>query len=436
MSDNELKRLEVIRQLDKGQFTRRHASGLLGLGVRQVQRLLTAYRQHGPPALVSKKRGQPSNRCYPADFRDQVIGLIGSRYADFGPTLVSEKLAECHEISLSVATLRNWMIAAGIWVPRHQRERRVYQPRYRRDCFGELVQIDGSEHYWFEERGPKCTLLVYIDDATGQLLELRFVSSESTFDYFISTKRYLQRYGKPVAFYSDKHSVFRVNRRDPSTGNGLTQFGRALHELNIDIICANSSQAKGRVERVNRTLQDRLVKELRLQAIDNLAAGNAFLPTYIERFNRQFAKPPLQDKDLHRPLQERDDLETIFSWQEDRTVSNSLTIQYDKVLYLLQPTELSRKLRRNKVRIHDFPDGTIDIRYQGRSLPFSVFDKLRQIEQATVVSNKRLGAVLEQCRERQAAMRVERSKKAPVRHAQIAQLEERKINPAVRAYDR
>lgn len=431
MSSKELNRLEAIRQLDEGRLTRAQVGDLVGLSVRQVQRLFNAYREHGPSALVSKKRGKPSNRRYPQEFRHYVIDLVRSRYADFGPTLASEKLGECHDIFLSVPTLRNWMIAAGVWVPRQLRERRVYQPRYRRECFGELVQIDGSEHYWFEARGSKCTLLVYIDDATGHLLELRFVPSESTFDYFISTKRYLRRYGKPVAFYSDKHSVFRVNRPGATSGNGMTQFGRALHELNIDIICANSSQAKGRVERVNRTLQDRLVKELRLADISDMAAANAFLPSYIERFNAQFAKPPLQDKDLHRPLRDHDDLDDILTWQEDRTVSNSLTVQYDKVIYLLKPDDFSRKLKRKKVRMYDYPDGTIDIRYQGRSLPFSHFDKIRQVKQADVVSNKRLGATLELCRERQAVERVRRSQRGPARRAQAKQLKERTLNPAV-----
>lgn len=430
MSGKELKRLESIRQLDEGRLTRAQAGSLVDLSVRQVQRLLNAYREHGPPALVSKKRGKPSNRRYPSGFRDHVVELIRSRYADFGPTLVSEKLGECHEIYLSVATLRNWMIAAGIWVPRHLRTARIYQPRYRRDCFGELVQIDGSEHYWFEDRGPKVTLLVYIDDATSRLLELRFVPSESTFDYFISTKRYLRRFGKPVAFYSDKHSVFRVNHKGATTGTGMTQFGRALHELNIDIICANSSQAKGRVERVNRTLQDRLVKELRLAGISDIPAGNDFLPAYIERFNTQFAKPPLKDKDLHRPLREHDELEDILTWQEERTVSNSLTVQYDKVIYLLEPDDRSRKLRRKKVRIYDYPDGSIDIRYQGRSLPFSAFDKLRQVRQAEIVSNKRLGAVLKLCQEQQANERKRRSQRGPARQAQHQQLKQRMQNPA------
>jgi hypothetical protein len=431
MSSKELKRLEVIRQLDEGRFLRAHASELLRLSVKQVQRLLNAYRNHGPPGLVSRQRGQPSNRRYPEAFHAHVIALVQAHYRDFGPTLVREKLAACHEIDLSAATLRIWMVDAGIWVPRRLRERRVYQPRYRRENFGELVQIDGSDHHWFEDRGPPCTLLVYIDDATGCLLELRFVPSESTFDYFLSTKRYLRRYGKPVAFYSDKHSIFRVNRPGALSGDGMTQFGRALHELNIDIICANSSQAKGRVERVNRTLQDRLVKELRLAGISDMTAANAFLPGYIEGFNAQFAKPPLQERDLHRPLQDHEDLDDILCWQEDRTVSNSLTLQYDRVLYLLEPNDLTRRLRRCKVRVYDFPDGTIDIRHRGRSLPFRVFDRVRQVRQADVVSNKRLSAALQFCQARQATERITRSRKAPVRRAQLQQLKERGINPAL-----
>ena len=159
---------------------------------------------------------------------------------------------------------------------------------------GELIQIDGSEHWWFEGRGPRCTLLVYIDDATSRLMHLQFVESESTFDYFAATRAYLERYGKPVAFYSDKHGVFRVNKKDAVGGDGMTQFGRALHALNIDIICANSSQAKGRVERANGTLQDRLVKEMRLSGIDTIAAGNAFLPAFMERLQRALCQAALR----------------------------------------------------------------------------------------------------------------------------------------------
>jgi len=248
---------------------------------------------------------------------------------------------------------------AGIWRSRKQRQKAVHQPRYRRDCLGELIQIDGSEHHWFEERGPKCTLLVYIDDATSRLMELRFVDSESTFDHFHATRRYLERYGKPVAFYSDKHPVFRVNQTGATSGSGLTRFGRALHDLNSDILYANSAQAKGRVEHLNQTLQGRLVKELRLEGTDNQDEANAFLLGFMERFNTKFARSPANETDLHRPLTERDDLEGILCWQEERTVSNSLTVQYDRGVYLLKPNDLTKGLRRKKVRVHDYPDGTI-----------------------------------------------------------------------------
>src|SRR4051812_26348791 len=194
------------------------------------------------------------------------------------------------------------MRADGLWRDRRQRLKPVHQPRYRRDCVGELVQIDGSEHWWFEDRGPRCTLLVFIDDATSCLMHLKFVATESTFDYFTVTREYLERYGKPVAFYSDKHATFRVNTVDATGGDGMTQFGRALHQLNIDIICANTPQAKGRVERAHGTLQDRLVKELRLAGISTIEAGNAFLPAFMGGYNRRLATEPRSDKDLHRPL--------------------------------------------------------------------------------------------------------------------------------------
>ena len=199
----------------------------------------------------------------PTDIKVQALELIKARYADFGPTLAAEKLREVHGIFIGRETLRLWMLDAGIWADRVKRRGRVYQPRYRRECVGELVQVDGSEHWWFEDRGPQCTLLVFIDDATSRLMHLQFVQSESTFAYFNATQRYLEQHGKPVAFYTDKHAVFRVNKPSGLHGDGMTQFGRALKALSIEIICSNSSQAKGRVERANKTLQDRLVKELR-----------------------------------------------------------------------------------------------------------------------------------------------------------------------------
>jgi hypothetical protein len=248
---------------------------------RQVWRLLKAFRSDGIAGLISKKRGRPSNHRTTASVRTAAPWIVRHNYADFGPTLAAEKLAAEHGFGFSGETLRKWMIADGLWLDRKQRQGRIHQPRPRRECVGELVQVDGSEHWWFEDRGPQCTLLVLIDDATSRLMHLQFVESESTFAYFHAARAYLQAWGKPIAFYSDKHGVFRVNHPGALGGDGMTQFGRALHALNIDIICANSSPAKGRVERANRTLQDRLVKELRLAGAATLAEGNALLPAFI-----------------------------------------------------------------------------------------------------------------------------------------------------------
>ena len=310
MSRNELTRLRVLIDVAEGRLSVADATGLIGVGRRQVYRLLDAFRRHGPDGLISRKRGGPSNRALGAVFRETVLAIVRERYTDFGPTLAAEKLSELHGLDLGVETLRQWMIGAGIWVRRKDRLKRIHQPRARRDCLGELVQIDGSEHWWFEDRGPQSTLLVYVDDATSRLMHLKFVETESTFDYFQATREYLEAHGKPVAFYSDKHGVFRVNTAGAVQGDGMTQFGRSLHALNIDILCANTPQAKGRVERANKTLQDRLVKELRLRGISTIAAGNQLLPDFLADYNARFGKEPHDPKDLHRPLSAGDDLAT------------------------------------------------------------------------------------------------------------------------------
>src|SRR3954463_2998545 len=390
MSRTEIDRMHVLRDLAAGRITAHEAAQLMRLTRRHVFRLAKAYRERGPSALVSTRRGKPSNRRYPAALRTEVLGLIKANYADFGPTLACENLAERHGLHLGVETVRQWILADGLWRDRRQRLKPVHQPRYRRDCVGELVQIDGSEHGWFEDRGPPCTLLVFVDDATSRLMHLRFVLTESTFDYFEATRAYLQRHGKPVAFYSDKHGVFRVNRKDAAAGDGMTQFGRALDQLNIDIICANAPQAKGRVERANGTLQDRLVKEMRLAGISTIEAGNAFLPGFLEDYNRRLAKPPFSDKDVHRPLTEQDVVDDAFAWKEERTVSQSLTLQYDKVLFILEPNEVTSTLARQRVTVFDYPDGRLVIKHRGRPLPYRTFDKVRQVDQAAIVENKRL----------------------------------------------
>jgi winged helix-turn helix protein len=422
MSDKELDRMQVLRDLSTKQITVSEAAGLMRLTRRQVFRLAKRYRQDGPAALISRRRGRPSNRSHPAAVRTKALALIKANYADFGPTLAAEKLATGHDLRLGVETLRQWMRAEGIWKDRKQRLPRVYQPRYRRASLGELIQIDGCEHWWFEDRGPQCTLLAFVDDATSRIMHACFVATESTFDYFRATRAYLERYGKPVAFYSDKHAIFRVNSKEAQGGDGMTQFGRALDELTIEIICANAPQSKGRVERCFGTLQDRLVKDLRLAGIDTPEAGNAFLPGFLEAHNARFAKTPFSDRNAHRPLTERDNLDEVFAWREERTVTQSLTLQYDQTLFLLEPNAVTRPLARQRVMVCDYPDGRLAIKHKGRELPYRVFDKRQRVNQAAIVENKRLGPVLAYIAERQKELDMSRSKRAPSRRGQAAGL--------------
>ncbi|WCK16646.1 ISNCY family transposase (plasmid) [Agrobacterium tumefaciens] len=419
MSQKELHRLEVIQKIRDQRLCVVQAAELLGLSRSQVHRLLQAYDHSGAAGLVSKKRARPSNRRHSEEFRNAALDLIRERYLDFGPTLAREKLIELHRISVAKETLRQWMTEAGIWVSRRERKKRVFQPRGRRDCFGELVQIDGSHHWWFENRGPKCALLVYIDDATGKLLHLRFAGSENTFDYLHATKAYLQQWGKPLAFYSDKHGVFRsTHASQKDRTGGLTQFGRALYELNIDIICANTPQAKGRVERANQTLQDRLVKELRRRGIDTIEAANHYVPEFIADFNARFGKPPRNQKDMHRPLAAHENLDGAMCRKEVRTLSQALTLRYDKVLFILDPTEQANALAGKKVVVCDYPDGRLEIMHESFTLPYKTFDKLRSVHRSEVVENKRLDDMLLIVAEMQAGREQQRSKSGPRRTGQ------------------
>jgi hypothetical protein len=246
-------------------------------------------------------------------------------------------------------------------------------------------------------------------------MQLRFVASESTFDYFRVTRGYLQAHGKPVAFYSDKHNIFRVNAKDAVGGDGITQFGRALSELNIDIICANTPQAKGRVERSFGTLQDRLVKELRLAGISTIAAANVWLPGFIEAYNARFGREPANAKDLHRPLTAADDLDEILAWREKRTVTKNLTLPYDQMMLLLEPTPFARGLVRKKVEVVNYPDGRFAVQFEGTSLPYRVFDKIQTVTQGAIVENKRLGAALALVKAQQATYPPNRRRHDPLR---------------------
>jgi transposase len=401
MSERDLQRIEVLSKVVDGRMTIVSAAHVLGLSTRQVRRLLERIRTDGAASIRHQARGRPSNNRICDGVRDYAVAIVRERYADFGPTLAAEKLAEEHGLTVSRETLRKWMSAAGLWLSRQQR-RTFHQPRLRREAYGELVQIDGSEHRWFEDRGDPCSLLVFIDDATGKLMQLRFVRSESAFSYFEALELYLKGHGAPVAFYSDKHSVFRVAKKDAKGGQGMTQFGRALSELNIEILCANSSQAKGRVERANRTLQDRLVKELRLAEISDMEAGNAFLPGFIEHYNDRFARTPARPENLHRPLNiVPDRLKEILCKREQRYVGAQLTFSFERKRIMLEESEVTRGLVGRYVETYAFADGRLDVRWKGHSLPYRVFDKDQRVTHAAITENKRLSDVLAYIKERQ-----------------------------------
>lgn len=394
MSERELNRVEVLSQVTQGRMSATTAANVLGLSRRQVHRLLRRFQSDGPAAIRHKARGRVSNNRIDPAVREFAVTLVKESYADFGPTLAAEKLEEDHGLTVSRETLRKWMQDAGLWLSRKQR-RTFHQPRLRRECFGELIQIDGSDHHWFEDRGPACTLLVFIDDATSTLMHLEFVKSESTFSYFGALETYLGDHGRPVAFYSDKHTVFRVASQGAKSGHGMTQFGRALNELNIEILCANSSQAKGRVERANRTLQDRLVKELRLAGIADMEAGNAFLPGFMDRYNARFAKVPRRPDNLHRALNiEPDRLRDVLCLRDERYVGNELAFSYDRRRIILQENEITSGLPGKYVDSYEFADGRLEFRWKGVSLPYSAFDKDQRVTHAAITENKRLGAVL------------------------------------------
>ncbi|MEL7218928.1 MAG: ISNCY family transposase, partial [Pseudomonadota bacterium] len=384
----------VLSQVSQGRMTAVSAANVLGLSRRQVHRLLKTFQTDGPAAIRHKARGRVSNNRIDPAVREFAVTLVRENYIDFGPTFAAEKLEEDHGLKVSRETLRKWMQDAGIWLSRKQR-RTFHQPRLRRECYGELIQIDGSDHHWFEDRGPSCTLLVFIDDATSTLMHLEFVKSESTFSYFGALEAYLHEHGRPVAFYSDKHSVFRVSSEAAKSGHGMTQFGRALNELNIEILCANSSQAKGRVERANRTLQGRLVKELRIAGVSNMEDGNAFLSGFIERYNGKFAKVPAKPDNLHRALNiEPDRLAEVFCLRDKRYVTKDLTLKYDRKRIKLEVNDLTRGLVGKYVDVYEMPDGRIQVRAKGIALPHSILNPERRVTHAAITENKHLSAVL------------------------------------------
>jgi transposase len=388
MSNRELTRAEVFQRLKDKRLKQSQAASMLGIGVRHIKRLLRAYREAGAVALISKRRGKPGNHRLPQETIDQALDLIRTRYADFGPTLAHEKLTQVHKLELSVEAVRKLMIGAGLWQPRRPRAPRIHQSRQRRSCLGELCQIDGSPHDWFEGRAPRCTLLVFIDDATGRLMQLRFVKSETTFTYFEAAGEYLRRHGKPRAFYSDKYSVFRPTKAEALTGEGITQFGRAMKELDIEIICANTPQAKGRVERVNQTLQDRLVKEMRLREVSSLEQANAYADEFIRAFNEKFAVEAKSGSDAHRPLVAGEKLEHILRVRQSRVLSKNLQLSYEGVIYQIVSKRPSYAMRYQRVWVYEDAEAEVEIEYKGRRLDYKVHRE--QPRQSRVADSKQV----------------------------------------------
>lgn len=368
MSVKELRRVSVIRQTMEKKLTQVKAGTLLGLTPRHIRRLIARVAQAGDHGLAHRGRGKPSNRRLPEKLKTKALTLCEQRYGDFGPTLAAEQLAEHHGITLSDETLRGWLLAKG--VTHFQRRTRPHRAwRERRPHVGELVQLDGSHHDWFEGRGPRCVLMAYIDDASSRVYA-RFYAYEGTIPAMDSFTRYVRRYGIPLAVYADKHTTYQ-SLAEPTVEEQLagtkpqSQFGRALSELGVELIAAHSPQAKGRVERLFKTVQDRLVKELRLAGIATLEAGNRFLEEWLPVYNRRFAVPPAQAADLHRPKSTGGDLNRILCIKTIRCLRRDWTVAHHGHLY-----QVRTNVRAAHVMVEERVDGTRRITHHGRPLEY------------------------------------------------------------------
>lgn len=399
MSQKELNRLSIMEQLRAKQITQKEAGKLLGLKVRQIKRLWRNFKLYGAKGLISKKRGRPSNHQLPVGLKEQAISIVRTYYADFGPTLASEYLLSEHGIRLSVETLRQAMIEAGLWQPKQKKAVRVHQQRPRRACFGELVQLDGSPHDWFEDRAPRCCLLVLIDDATSAILGLHFLPSETTQGYFKLVGEYFKRYGLPMSFYSDRHSIFQTNNANHKLPEA-TQFERAMNELGVELILASTPQAKGRVEKANRTLQDRLVKALRLKKINSIEEANDFLPEFIDAYNEKFAKLPASHDNAHCPLNLSDDaIDKILSYQTVRKLSKALECSYHTTIYQVIAPKRKYQLQNKPVLICENHEGKVTLFHHNESLEFKTLKT--RTKAAEVVDDKALNAKVDRLLKKQ-----------------------------------
>jgi len=374
MSNGDIDRLRTIRDVIDGRLKWSEAAQILDLGERQVGRLCVRVRNEGNQGILHGLRGRPSNNRHDEELLGQALSALHNPlWAGFGPSFSQEKLDELHYIRLGTETMRKLMLQTGIWEP-HRRRAKHRAWRERRRCVGMLVQLDGSPHDWFEGRGPRCTLIIYIDDATSRILYGEFVEEEDTPTLMRTTGTYLRRWGRPVAFYVDKDSIYTVNQpasieEQLRDADPITQFTRAMGELGIEVILAHSPQAKGRVERGFETHQDRLVKELRLAGISTKEDANRFLRhVYIPKHNRRYAVDPADPVDVHKPLLPAHDLDAILSIQKDRQVYNDSIVRFDNRFLLLAPGHGLRP--KTKVVVEHRLDDTVRIACEGRYLKF------------------------------------------------------------------
>lgn len=368
MTQEELKRLYVVRKAIDRSITQREASQVIGVTLRQAQRITSRVRVEGDRGIINRSRGRSSNRALPDAVKDKALALFKDKYRDFGPTLASEKLFERDKIKVNDETLRLWLIERGI--PYRKRKKRPHrQWRERKERFGQMVQMDGSHHPWFETRGDKCVLMGYIDDATGRPFA-RFYTYEGTLPAMDSFKRYIKRHGIPLSVYLDKHTTYKSNGK-PSMEDELnnvaplSQFERALKELSVEVIHANSPQAKGRVERIFNTFQDRLVKELRLEKISSIDEANAFLGQYLAGYARRFGKQPAKDGDLHRACPKDVDLDRILCIRTERGLRNDFTVAHNKRLY-----QVLDNVRAKRVVVEEYVNGSMKIWHKDAALKF------------------------------------------------------------------
>jgi len=368
MSVKELRRVSIIQKVIEQQLSQRKAANVLGLSARQVRRIVKRVIQEGNKGIVHKSRGKPSGRKLPKGLKNKALRLYQKKYHDFGPTLANEKLFEADGIRISTQTLRNWLITEGLWQNRRKRKKHR-QWRQRKEYFGEMLQMDGSHHDWLEGRGPKLVLMGYIDDASNTVFG-RFYDYEGTIPALDSFKQYIRRYGIPQSVYLDKHSTYKspakasiedeLNNRKP-----MSQFERALDELGVQVIHAHSPQAKGRIERLFGTFQDRLIKEMRLKRIASKTGANKFLEHYLPIYNSRFSFKAAQTANLHRARLRSQNISEILCIKERRTVRNDSTIAYKKKLYQLVDIKPNKK-----VIVHEKTDGSMVIKYQEKSVRF------------------------------------------------------------------